>query len=117
MTAAVAILAQSTQSGSTMRVVLWVGLLIGAAMLLGAVVMVLRAKLLMKGAATAGDVGPLEELRRLRDAGQITTEEFAAARTKIAAKVRDSAKAERPVGGKGSEERSSGTRPPEGKAR
>ena len=88
MSLSLLILAQANKSADTMRVVLWVGLLIGALMVLGAVIMVVRTKILMKDTGSNKPAGPLEDLRRMRDAGTISDAEFLAAKAKIGARLR-----------------------------
>ncbi|MGH7130619.1 MAG: SHOCT domain-containing protein [Phycisphaerales bacterium] len=88
MPTALLILAQSNKSADTMRVVLWVGLLIGALMVLGAVIMVIRTKILVKETGSNKSAGPLEDLRRMRDTGAISEAEFSAAKAKVAARLR-----------------------------
>lgn len=82
------IFAQAAKSADTMRVVLWVGLLIGALMVLGAVIMVVRTKILVKETGSNKSAGPLEDLRRMRETGAISEAEFSAAKAKIAARLR-----------------------------
>lgn len=71
------ILAQS--SGDTVRVLIWIGVLIVVALGGGAIAMIVRAKLLSSDDDADGGT-LLEHLQKMRDRGEISDEEFRATR-------------------------------------
>lgn len=70
------------------RILVPVAGLIVVAVLGGLGVMAVRRRMLAKDTAAADQGGLLEDLRRLRDTGQISPAEFDAARKSIAARLR-----------------------------
>lgn len=68
-----------SSSAATSSAVLWIGVLVLMVLGGGLLVWLLRRKLL-GNEPTAADDGLLTDLRRLRDSGQMTPEEFDAAR-------------------------------------
>lgn len=81
------VLAQRSSNASTLTIVVWAAVLIGCALAGGVVVLFLRARLLGRGGPPAGPMSAMDGLRRMRDAGQITSAEFDAARASIVARV------------------------------
>lgn len=91
----IATLAQNTPKGkqtSITEILVVVGALIVAVVGLGLVIMFLRRRMLAQDATAWGQVGVMEELRQLRDSGQLSPEEFDAAKGKIVGRVLDSAR-------------------------
>jgi flagellar biosynthesis/type III secretory pathway M-ring protein FliF/YscJ len=78
-----ALLAQA-RGTATVGVMLWVGVLIGVLLVAGVVLMLVHRKLLGRGEDAAGDDGLMDSLRRLRDSGRMSKEEFEAAKKTIA---------------------------------
>lgn len=74
--------------GDPAALVTWVLVLILAVMALGVAVMVVRRKVLAKEASGADAAGLMESMRRMRDSGQITREEFDAMRRSMARKAK-----------------------------
>jgi cytochrome c-type biogenesis protein CcmH/NrfF len=74
------------RSAST-DVVIWVGLLIALIIGGGVLVMVLRKRLLARDDGSA-DVGLFETLKQMRDRGEMTQEEYEAARRKVVEKAK-----------------------------
>ena len=64
-----------------------VGLLIGAAVVLGLVILLVRRKMLGVESSTADQAGLMDQLRHLRDSGEITPEEFDAARKSMVSRM------------------------------
>lgn len=79
-------LAQSARS-SPSQIFFVVGLLIGAAVVLGLVILLVRRKMLGRESAGAEQAGLMDQLRHLRDSGEITPEEFDAARKSMVARM------------------------------
>ncbi|GJQ30404.1 MAG: hypothetical protein HBSAPP03_22880 [Phycisphaerae bacterium] len=75
------------QGGDPTKLLLWIGILIVAVVLLFVVLMLAKRKLLGPDKPSAADRGLLDDLRRMRDAGEITPEEYDAARKSMAAKI------------------------------
>lgn len=75
-------------------VLIWVLVLIGLVLLLGGAVLWLRAKLLSRDRQRGGDEGMLESMRRLRDRGLMSEEEFARTRELVRRRLRESLGAE-----------------------
>lgn len=75
-----------TAAGLT-RILIPVAGLIVVAVLGGLGVMAVRRRMLAKDTAAADQGGLLDDLRKMRDRGQITPDEFDAARKSIAAKL------------------------------
>ena len=80
------ILAQTPRT-SPSQIFFVVGLLIGAAVVLGLVILLVRRKMLGRESSSAEQVGLMDQLRRLRDSGEITPEEFDAARKSMVARM------------------------------
>jgi len=74
--------------GDPAALVTWVLVLILAVMALGVAVMVVRRKVLAKENSVADAAGLMESMRRMRDSGQITREEFDAMRRSMARKAK-----------------------------
>lgn len=104
------LIAMQTQSGSTSTttdVLIWVGVLIVAVLALGIVIVAIRRRVLARDHAATD--GFIEQLRRMHKSGELSTEEYDAARRSLTAKLAagmDTAKAPassaRPPGGPGS---------------
>lgn len=97
----IATLAQNMPRGkqsSTTDVLVVVGALIVALVGLGLVIMFLRRRMLSPDSASWGQAGVMEELRRLRDSGELSPEEFEAVKGKIAGRVLGSARKKPPPG-------------------
>lgn len=69
------------------KIFMVVGLLIGAAVVLGLVILLARRRLLGQESASAQQSGLMDQLRRLRDSGEITPEEFDSARKSMVARM------------------------------
>lgn len=69
----------------TTQVLIWVGVLIVVVAVGGGVLLAYRRRILDKG--TQDQAGLLDSLRAMRDSGQITPDEFDAARKRMAARV------------------------------
>lgn len=79
------VLAQSGQSEAVGQIVLWVGVMVGALVVLAVVLMALRRRLLAP--ARAPEAGMFDHLRRMRQEGSITTEEYDAIRQRIVSRL------------------------------
>lgn len=82
------LIAMQTQSGSTstsIDVLIWVGVLIVAVLALGIVIVAVRRRVLARDHA-AND-GFIEQLRRMHRSGELSTEEYDAARRSLTAKL------------------------------
>lgn len=79
------VLAQSGQSEAVGQIVLWVGVMVGALVVLAIVLMALRRRLLAP--AKAPEAGLFDHLRRMRQEGSITTEEYDAIRQRIVSRM------------------------------
>lgn len=91
-------LAQSPRT-SPSQIFFVVGLLIGAAVVLGLVILLVRRKMLGAESSNAHQAGLMDQLRHLRDSGEITPEEFDAARKSMVARMtKDSPKPPKPRG-------------------
>lgn len=87
--------ALSLAAGSTTwDALLWVGVLLVVTIVGGFVVLAIRKQQFTRD-ATPGAEGAIESLRRMRDEGQITAEEYERARSKMVARVRDALARER----------------------
>lgn len=64
----------------------WVGVLIVAVVIAGVVLIIVRARVLKKGGDEA-QAGLLDDLREMRNRGEISPEEFDAAKASIAARL------------------------------
>lgn len=93
-------LAQQAGADAVWNVVLWVVVLIGAVLVMGVVLMKLRRKL-REGDEEVGDGLLLDDLRRLRDTGQITSEEYQRAVAAMAGRMGAPGSAQSPGPGHG----------------
>jgi hypothetical protein len=84
------ILAQAPPKASTATVLVLAGALIGCVMVLTIVVMLVRSRALAKERDSSRPAGALDELRALLKSGKISQQEFDAAKTKIAARLKGS---------------------------
>ena len=66
---------------------MWLGGMIVIVVIAGLVILKVRASMFARDAGTAGEEGLLVGLRRMRDAGQISPEEYDTARRSMAAKA------------------------------
>lgn len=80
-------------TGSTASLLIWAGVLVGVVMMLSAVLMVVRKKMLSREAdeGAAGQSGLLAQLRAMHDQGKLTDDEYAAAKRRLAGVPRGSA--------------------------
>ncbi len=76
---------------SRMSIILWGSVLIGVITIGGAIVMAYRAKFMSKEEPKEEIGFGLSELKALRDQGEMTIQEYEAARDKIAAKTKEKA--------------------------
>lgn len=91
-----ALLAQSPRTTPS-QIFFVVGLLIGAAVVLGLVILLVRRKMLSNESTSAQQSGLMDQLRQLRDSGQISPEEYDAARKSMVARLaREAPKPPRP---------------------
>jgi hypothetical protein len=81
------ILAQAPEQ-TAWRIMFWLAVLVLAAVVLGALGWALRKWLLREQEPEVGTGFGLSELRRMRDAGQLSEEEFQSARRLIVARTR-----------------------------
>lgn len=81
-----AVLAQAPRTPPS-QVFMVVGLLIGAAVVLGLVILLVRRKMLGGESASAQQSGLMDQLRRLRDSGELTPEEYDAARKSMVSRM------------------------------
>lgn len=88
---AIAPTGESGTPASVKRMLIPIGGLIVLALIGGVAVLLARRSMLAKDAATADQGGLLDDLRKMRDTGQISPEEFDAARKSIAAKLKGEA--------------------------
>lgn len=84
----------STGAASSVDVLIWVGALILAVLLLGIVILLLRKRLFAREADDAS--GMLSELRRLHKSGELSTQEYDAARKALTVRVAGRASAPQP---------------------
>ncbi|MEM0984377.1 MAG: SHOCT domain-containing protein [Planctomycetota bacterium] len=84
----IAALAQTTQNnGNPVDVLIWVGALIVLVILGGVGIMVLKQRLFAEPSASEESVGLMEELRRAHQRGELTDEQYKAARGKLLARA------------------------------
>jgi uncharacterized membrane protein len=83
------------RSDSTAEILLWVGVLIGAILLLAVVIFAVRRRTLHRSDDAESDATVMESLRTMRDSGQMTNEEFDAARRAMVEKIRKDASGSR----------------------
>ncbi|MFN0010612.1 MAG: hypothetical protein ACKVS8_03100 [Phycisphaerales bacterium] len=76
--------AQTPSGSGEASLLLWTAILVGVVMLLSAVIMVLRRKMLSGEDAAVGHAGLLSQLRAMHDEGRLSDEEFAAAKARLA---------------------------------
>jgi hypothetical protein len=79
------VLAQAGQSVAIGRILLWVGVLIAVLVVLAIVLMALRRRLLLPDQPP--EVGMFEHLRRMREEGSISPEEYDAIRRRVATRL------------------------------
>jgi hypothetical protein len=79
------VLAQAGQSQAVGEILLWVGVLVAALVVLGIVLVALRKRLLAP--VRAPEAGMFDQLRRMREEGSITSEEYDAIRQRMVARV------------------------------
>ncbi len=82
-------------TSTNVDVLIWVGALIAAVLVLGMVILLLRKRLFIKDGDDAG--GMLSDLRRMHKSGELTTEEYDAARRALTFRVAGRADAPRAV--------------------
>jgi len=82
------LLAQSGGTRSAIDAVVIIGILIGAAVVLGAAIVFLRSRLLADQRDDLG-AGVMEQLRRALREGEMTQEEFDAAKRSLVARISD----------------------------
>ena len=95
-----ALLAQGASSrggGVPTALLLWIGVLIVVVVVGGLVLVHVQKRMLRPPSAGPGDAGIMEELRRMRDTGAMTPEEFEATRKAMARKLAPSAGAAKVV--------------------
>jgi len=80
------LLAQARSGRDTGDVVVWVGVLLAVVIVGGIVLMVLRRRMLSADAADQGG-GFMDTLREMRNSGQMSQEEYDAARKTMAARL------------------------------
>lgn len=86
--------AATTRSpGVPMDLLLWIGVLIVVVVIGGLVLVHMQKRMLKPPGAGPGSAGIMEELRRMRDSGAMTNEEYDAARKAMARKLAPSAQA------------------------
>jgi hypothetical protein len=90
------VLAQSSQSVPVGSILMWVAVLVAAIMVGGLGIMLLRRRVLSRDEGLAASEGLLDSLRRLRDNGEISVDEYNAARKAMASKLAGSAGLGRP---------------------
>ncbi len=86
----------------TTSLVLAVAALIAAVLLLGLIIMVFRKRLLARDNAADAGRSFMEDLRRMRDRGEISQDEFDATRRRIIERARQKAAPPPPTKGRGS---------------
>ena len=75
---------------------LYLGILMGIALIGGAVVLVIRARLLRDHSSEMSMGFTLRDLRGMHERGELTSEEFAAAHTKMVGRLKGEKKPEPP---------------------
>lgn len=88
--------AKPPAGGDTKAVLLWVFVLIVLVMGLGVAIMIVRRRMFAKDASAFGQQTFMEDLRRMRDRGEISPEEFEATKKTMVARLRGSAAPPRP---------------------
>src|SRR5437868_4412734 len=78
--------ASDAQSGST-RALIWIGALIAVTFMGGFIILAIRRRLLSKSGAADDASSLFDQLRAMRDRGQMTNEEFEAARRSMREKL------------------------------
>lgn len=77
--------AQPGSTSTTTDVLIWVGVLIVAVLVLGIVIVAIRRRVLTRDNAASD--GFIEQLRRMHKSGELSTEEYEAARKSLTAKL------------------------------
>lgn len=85
----------NTGAASSVDVIIWVGALILAVLLLGIVILLLRKRLFARDADDAS--GMLSELRRMHKSGELSTQEYDAARKALTVRVAGRTSAPQPA--------------------
>lgn len=75
------------QGGDPTRVLVWIGVLIVAVVVLFGALMLVKRKLFGRVKDEAADRGLLDDLRAMRDRGEISKEEYDATRKAMAARL------------------------------
>jgi uncharacterized membrane protein len=76
-------------SASSMSAVMWVGVLIVVAVVGGLAILYLRRRVLAEAGDADAQGGLMESLRAMRDSGEISQEEFDAARSSMLRRVKE----------------------------
>lgn len=74
-------------SASRGEIFLWVGILLGAALLGSVIILFVRSRLMARGDADAPHGSLMDQLREMRDRGDMSPEEFEATRRRIIEKT------------------------------
>ncbi|MCE7972967.1 MAG: SHOCT domain-containing protein [Leptolyngbya sp. PLA1] len=89
--------ADPAQSARSTQLVVAIAALIAAVMLLGLIIMIMRKRLLARDAGADAGRSFMEDLRRMRDRGEITQEEFDATRRRIIERAKQRPDADAPL--------------------
>jgi hypothetical protein len=76
-------------SASSMSAVMWVGVLIVVAVVGGLAILYLRRRVLAEAGDADAQGGLMESLRAMRDSGEISQQEFDAARSSMLRRVKE----------------------------
>jgi hypothetical protein len=76
-------------SASSMSAVLWVGVLIVVAVVGGLAILYIRRRVLAEASDADAQGGLMESLRAMRDSGEISQQEFDAARSSMLRRVKE----------------------------
>lgn len=93
--------ADAGQSARTTQLVVAIAALIAAVLLLGLIIMVMRKRLLARDNAADAGRSFMEDLRHMRDRGDITQDEFDATRRRIIERAKKPPDAASPPKGRG----------------
>lgn len=77
-----------TPRSTTSEALVWVGVLLLVTILGGLAILWYRRRVLAREEASAQDAGAMESLRKMRDSGRMTQEEFDAVRRAMIAKIK-----------------------------